>query len=221
VTTHASPAATAATARDIGTRAASGINGIDTAALGQFSAAVREDQATGAATFTVTTHWLGGTRSRAHVSSYQLSGQEHPRAFTIDADEPPQLLGEDTAPNPQELLLAALNACMTVGIVATAATRGVAQDDLRITTTGTLDLRGFLGLDPQVNPGYDKVGVSITVTSASTEPEVADVLRDALATSPNLNNFRGRSRPSPPSPSPRAPCSSRPRRHGAASAGPS
>ena len=33
-------------------------------------------------------------------------------------DEPPQLLGDDTAPNPSEALLAALGSCIAVGIQA-------------------------------------------------------------------------------------------------------
>ncbi|CAN2968549.1 hypothetical protein METHPM2_130016 [Pseudomonas sp. PM2] len=35
------------------------------------------------------------------------------RGFVIDVDEPAELLGTNTAANPQELILAALNACMT------------------------------------------------------------------------------------------------------------
>src|SRR6516225_8476568 len=118
------------------------MNGINTTALADFAAAVTADPKAGEARFAVSTHWQGGSRSRAHVSSYHLGGQEHPRQFVIDADEPPGLLGDDTAPNPQELLLAGLNACMTAGIVATTAARGIALTSLRIRTSGQLDLRG-------------------------------------------------------------------------------
>ncbi|MGC7358423.1 OsmC family protein, partial [Mycobacteroides abscessus subsp. massiliense] len=68
----------------------------------------------------------------------------------MEADEPPELLGGNTAPNPQELLMAALNACMSVGYAAVAATMGVTVRSLEIETTGELDLRGFLGLDANV-----------------------------------------------------------------------
>ena len=36
-----------------------------------------------------------------------------------------ELLGQNSAPNPQELLMTALNACITVGYVAGAAVKGV------------------------------------------------------------------------------------------------
>src|SRR3712207_8320588 len=40
-------------------------------------------------------------------------------------DEPPGLLGEDTAPNPSEALLACLGSCLSVGIHANATMRGI------------------------------------------------------------------------------------------------
>jgi hypothetical protein len=43
-----------------------------------------------------------------------MNGRELPREFSIAADEPPELLGANTAPNPQ-LLIAAFNACIMVG----------------------------------------------------------------------------------------------------------
>ena len=65
-------------------------------------------------------------------------------------DEPFELLGENTAPNPQEYLMTALNTCVTVGYVAGAAVRGIMLETLEIKTKGELDLRGFLGIDDTV-----------------------------------------------------------------------
>ena len=50
------------------------------------------------------------------------------------ADEPEEILGSNEAPNPQELLMAALNARMTVGYVAGAAKRGISLTRLEIET---------------------------------------------------------------------------------------
>ena len=66
------------------------------------------------------------------------------RGFVIDADEPAELLGTDTAANPQELILAALNACMTATYAANAAAMNIELQSLTIRTKGSLDLRGFL-----------------------------------------------------------------------------
>ncbi len=40
-------------------------------------------------------------------------------------DEPPGLLGDDTAPNPSEAALAALGSCLSVGIHANALAQGI------------------------------------------------------------------------------------------------
>jgi OsmC-like protein len=166
------------------------MNAISTTALAGFAAAVTADPKAGEARFAARTRWQGGSRSRAHVTSHHLGGQEHPRQFVIDADEPPGLLRDDTAPNPQELLLAGLNACMTAGIVATTAARAITLTSLRIRTSGQLDLRGYPGLDPDVNPGYHQVDVPIQATSPAAAADLNAAITDAIRHSPNFNNFR-------------------------------
>jgi uncharacterized OsmC-like protein len=80
-----------------------------------------------------------------------------PRRFSIDIDEPSELGGTNRFANPQEHLLAALNGCMTVGYVAQCAVRGITLESLEIETDGGIDLRGFLGIDPTVPPGYENL----------------------------------------------------------------
>ena len=70
--------------------------------------------------------------------------------FAFDIDEPEELGGGNAFANPQEHLLAALNACMTVGYVAQCSVRGIKLESLSIETEGDIDLRGFLGIDPAV-----------------------------------------------------------------------
>src|SRR5918999_1373766 len=107
-------------AKKIGT-----VNGLDVDALHGVIDEVKKDSSKGIVEFKVKTGWKGQTRSETAVESYKLGGQEIKRRFTIDADEPIELLGENTSANPQELLMAALNACITVGYVAGAAGKGI------------------------------------------------------------------------------------------------
>ena len=51
--------------------------------------------------------------------------------------------------------MAAFNACITVGYVAGARSKGIKLESLEIETRGELDLRGFLGLSDAVAPGYE------------------------------------------------------------------
>ena len=129
------------------------VNGLDLGALGEMVEAIGKDASLAKAGFQVTTRWAGQTRSESVVEAFTLGGQRLERQHRIVADEPCELLGTDSAPNPQELLMAAFNACIMVGYVAGAATRGVRLDSVEIRTRGTLDLRGFLGLRDDVAPG--------------------------------------------------------------------
>lgn len=167
----------------------SNFNGIDVTALQSFAQGVAEDASKRTASFNVRTKWAHQTRSVAKVSRYTLGGQSYERDFEIVADEPNELLGENTAPNPQELLMAALNACMSVGYAANAAMMGIKIHSLEIETDGTLDLRGFLGLDASVNPGYDEVSVVIRLHTDAPRERVEALHEVVLRTSVNYANF--------------------------------
>jgi hypothetical protein len=86
---------------------------------------VKGEPAKGKTKWHVTTTWQGQTRSRAEVASFEIGGEKVPRQFSIDIDEPRELGGSNGFANPQEHLIAALNACMTVGYVAQCAVRGI------------------------------------------------------------------------------------------------
>jgi uncharacterized OsmC-like protein len=165
------------------------INGLDVGALTEVMREIERDPAKGQVEFRVRSEWKGQTRSRASVESYSIGGQEVHRHFTIDADEPFELLGRNTAPNPQELLMTALNACITVGYVAGASMKGIVLEKVEIETSGRLDLRGFLGIDPAVAPGYDTIHYVVRIKGAGT-PEQFQEIHDTVArTSPNYFNI--------------------------------
>ena len=165
------------------------VNGIDLAGLDETIEAVRGNPACGQTAFRVTTAWKGQTRSETTVESYTLAGEEVARNFTIVADEPMELLGTNTAPNPQELLMAAVNACMLVGYVCQAAVRGITLDDCRIETEGELDLRGFLGIDESVPPGYRRINYTVTLEGDGTREQYEEIHQAVMATSPNYFNM--------------------------------
>jgi uncharacterized OsmC-like protein len=165
------------------------VNGIDLAGLDETIAKIQADPACGKTAFRVKTEWKGQTRSETSVESYTLAGEEVQRNFIIVADEPMELLGTNTAPNPQELLMAAVNACMTVGYVAQAAIRGIALDECRIEMEGELDLRGFLGLDESVAPGYRRINYSVTLEGDGTSEQYEEIHQAVMATSPNYFNM--------------------------------
>jgi len=165
------------------------VNNLDLDALAAVVAAIGTDPAKALVRFAVSTRWTGQTSSESTVSGYDRGGARVDRRFQIAADEPLGLLGADSAPNPQELLMSALNACMTVGYVAGAAVRGITLDRLEIDTTGQLDLRGFLGLDDRVQPGYETLDYVVRIAGNGTVEQFAEIHQTVMRTSPNYFNM--------------------------------
>ena len=165
------------------------INGLDLDEVDQTVDKVGRDPDCGSARFRVMTEWKGQTRSESTVESFSCGGQPVARAFTIVADEPKELLGTDTAPNPQELLLSAVNACMIVGYVAQASLRGITLADCRIETEGELDLRGFFGMDEAVPPGHRRISYTVHLHGDGTPEQYQEIHQAVMATSPNFFNM--------------------------------
>jgi uncharacterized OsmC-like protein len=170
------------------TKAPTTVNGIDVDALMNAIGEIQQDNARGIVGFRVTSAWKGQTRSESTVRSYTMGGEEIARRFSIKVDEPFELLGENTAPNPQEMLMTALNACMLVGYVAGAAVRGITLESLEIETRGELDLRGFLGIDPAVKPGYDALKYTVRIKGDGTPEQFREIHDVVRRTSPNYFN---------------------------------
>jgi uncharacterized OsmC-like protein len=165
------------------------VNGIDLDALNEVVGEIQADPTKALVRFSVATRWEGQTRSRSTVKGYELGGEQIARQFEIAADEPEELLGTNQEPNPQELLMAAVNACMTVGYVAGAALHGIKLERLEIATTGQLDLRGFLGLDDAVPPGYEAIDYTVTIAGNGTPEQFEEIHRTVMKTSPNYFNM--------------------------------
>lgn len=165
------------------------VNGLDLAALGEFVEAIEKDASQSKVDFNVTTRWTGQTRSESIVDGFTLGGERIARSHKIVADEPCELLGADSAPNPQELLMAAFNACIMVGYVAGASLKGINLDSVEIRTRGQLDLRGFLGLRDDVAPGYETIDYEVRIKGDGSPQDFEEIHRNVMATSPNYFNI--------------------------------
>lgn len=165
------------------------VNGLDVEALQGVIRDVTNDPSKGIVKFQVKSEWKGQARSETSVDAYTIGGQKIERHFKINVDEPLELLGENSAPNPQEMLMTALNACVMVGYVAGAAVKGIQLEKLQIETSGELDLRGFLGIDPAVKPGYDSIQYVVRIKGPGTPEQFREIHENVMKTSPNFFNI--------------------------------
>jgi uncharacterized OsmC-like protein len=165
------------------------VNGLDLAALGEVVDAIEKDPSQAIVGFDVVTRWKGQTRSETTVTGFTMAGERIDRSHKIVADEPCELLGADGAPNPQELLMAAFNACITVGYVAGASVKGINLESLEISTRGQLDLRGFLGLSDSVPPGYETIDYEVRIKGDGSPEDFEEIHQTVMKTSPNYFNM--------------------------------
>jgi uncharacterized OsmC-like protein len=165
------------------------VNGINLDDLFALIEGVKNDPGRGKTQWRVATTWQGQTRSRTQIEGFGIGGATVPRRFAIDIDEPNELGGSNRFANPQEYLLAALNACMTVGYVAQCAVRGIALESLVIETEGDIDLRGFLGIDRAVAPGYESLRYTVRIKGNASNEQFAEIHEAVMATSPNFYNL--------------------------------
>lgn len=175
-----------AQAEKIKSRVVNGINVDDLLALVD---SVRQEAARGQTNWRVTTTWQGQTRSRAQVDGFAIGGEKVSRQFSFDIDEPLELGGSNRFANPQEYLIAALNACMVVGYAAQCAVRGIPIESLAVETEGDIDLRGFLGIDPAVAAGYEELRTVVRIKGSGSKEQFAEVHAAVIATSPNFYNI--------------------------------
>ncbi|MGI0479799.1 OsmC family protein [Geminocystis sp. CENA526] len=107
-------------------------------------------------------------------------------------DEPLTLLGEDTAPNPSEAVLAALGSCLSVGIHANAITRGINLRKLELNLEGDINITGVWGIGDlsEKRLGFTDIRVKVNVEGDATREELEDLISHSNNWSPVANTLR-------------------------------
>jgi len=106
-------------------------------------------------------------------------------------DEPPGLLGDDTAPNPSEASLAALGSCLAVGLHANAVHKGWTVQKLELELEGDLNITAVWGTgDVSEKPvGFTDVRVKVTMECDAPKAEVDALVAHVTKWSPVANTF--------------------------------
>lgn len=106
-------------------------------------------------------------------------------------DEPPGLLGDDTAPNPSEAVLSALGSCLAVGIHANAVARGITVYKLEIELEGDLNITAVWGTgDLSEKPvGFTDIRAKVTFEADRPRPELEALIAHAKVWSPVANTM--------------------------------
>lgn len=106
-------------------------------------------------------------------------------------DEPPGLLGDDTAPNPSEASLAALGSCLAVGIHANAVAQEITIQSLELELEADINITAVWGTgDVSPKPvGFDAVRVKVHLVADAPQQKIDELIAHATKWSPVANTF--------------------------------
>ncbi len=117
---------------------------------------------------TVTARWLGDYRVDVTAGR-----------FGLRVDEPEQVGGDDTGPQPTDLFLASISSCFVLALAWSARKRGMTLDSVDVSVTGTYDGPRFSRIQIDVDVPGDAGEVAALIASAERVCYVTNSIRRA------------------------------------------
>lgn len=143
-------------------------NGVNVDQLVKTSNAIQKNPKLAEFEFRAKNNWIDGGHCVSSIKSFYGSREEDDtrrETFTMECSHPKVLLGNDEAPTPSEVILHALASCLTAAMVYHAATNGIDIESVESNLKGSIDLQGFLGIEPDIKKGFDGIKVFLKVKS--------------------------------------------------------
>jgi uncharacterized OsmC-like protein len=167
------------------------MNGFDLEAMHATVGAIQENPAIAEFKLRATNQWITGGHNLSRVQGFYGACQEDTSRevpFEFVCDEPNILLGNNKGANPGEVLLYGLLACMTTTMVMLGAAQGIHVSGVSSRIEGDVDLRGFLGLHPDVKKEFTQLRMVFDIQGATKE-EKAQLIEMAQR-SPVFNTIK-------------------------------
>ena len=168
------------------------LNGLDMKQLYESVDALKKMPGLGEFRFRLKNRWIDGGVNRSEIKNFYGLAQEddsRKEPFLLDADEPPVLLGKNSAPNPVEYLLTALASCVTTAMVVHATAKGIRLEEVESRVEGDIDLRGFLGIDDRVPKGYKNIRVHFKIKADVPDEQLEELCKLGPTFSPVFNTL--------------------------------
>lgn len=162
------------------------VNGVDIYKLHDAIKGFRENPELAILKHRAKNEWINGPHSRTTIKDFYGAGKEqtHKTSFVLDTSAPPALLGEDEGPSATEALLYALASCLNTALIYHAAAQGVQVKELKFDMEGELNVRGFLGIDPNVRTGYQKIKITCKLKADAPPEKLQELCQLAQKYSP-------------------------------------
>ncbi len=168
-------------------------NGVNFAQFIDIIDAIKANPALACVTLRAEAEWSNGAQVRTKIPrSYGNDAQAIHRGQLISFEngEHSAPLDDETAANVMEIILAGLGSCLIMSFVYYATQRGFQVDELGLRLEAEIDLRGFLGLSPQVRPGYQIVRLAAQVKCDAPNQALEKLWEHVQKISPVLDIIR-------------------------------
>ena len=139
--------------------------------------AIQQNPAIANVVFRADTAWEEDVRCKVNIRDFA----------PMMIDEPPELGGQDSAPNPVELVLAALGTCQEIMYSAYASVMDIELESVDVSVKGYLDLHGLFGLKPDVPSGYQRITFETRINSKASEEELEALIQTVESHCPVLD----------------------------------
>ena len=111
------------------------------------------------------------------------------RSFKIFMDEPPELGGQDGAPSPLEIILAAHGGCLSYMTFFIGKELGIDVQGTEVEVTASLDPGKFAGTNRSVRAGYQAINVNIKVHADASPEELRKLKEEVESRCPVSDNL--------------------------------
>lgn len=112
-------------------------------------------------TYKTQTEWMEGTKVETKI-----------REFTVSIDEPLELRGTNTAPNPVELLLTALGGCIVLTYYGYAKKFGIEIENLMINLEGDMIPGGWVEEEGRERRGFKQIRYEVQIKTEALKEKV-------------------------------------------------
>jgi len=112
-------------------------------------------------TYKTQTEWMEGTKVEIKI-----------REFTVSIDEPLELRGTNTAPNPVELLLTALGGCIVLTYYGYAKKFGIEIENLMINLEGDMIPGGWVEEEGRERRGFKQIRYEVQIKTEALKEKV-------------------------------------------------
>ena len=130
------------------------------------AAAVEADASAGMLKYRASTQWESDVLCTARVRDFD----------TMTIDEPAAFGGGDAAMSPADVVLVALGTCQEIMYAALASAMDIQLDECKVDVTADLNLKGLMGMDPDVPPGLLAMDYQVHMKSPASAEKLKELV---------------------------------------------